>query len=274
MKKIRMAMAVLVLFLGILYLSYSLQKTSFPEKSTPFFYVPPFRYINTIAGSFRTVCADIFYIRAVLSAAEPGKGFLEYTLDNLRLATSLDPRMTSAYLIGGLVAPRGKADIPLCIQFLKESMERRPEEWKIPFWIAFNYYQLEDYQSAAEFCEKAFSLPKAPGYLKGWITFSYYQSGRAEMGVKFLEGMRESVTDQALLKQIDRKLEWLKNIVFLEGKVRDFEQAYGRLPRDLEELASRGMIQSIPPDPFGQGYYLDQRWIGQKYEGRVRSKLP
>ncbi len=267
-------MAVLVLFSGILYLSGALQTAPRAERPPAFFYVPPFRYINTIAGSFRNVCADIFYIRAILSVAEPGKRYLEYVLDNLRLAVSLDPRMTSAYVIGGVVAPRGNAELPLGIRFLTESMERNPLEWKIPFWIAFNYYQLEDYQRAAEFYEKAFGLPNAPRYLKGLISFSYYQSGRAEMGVNFLEGMRESVSDPALLKQIDRKLSWLKNIVFLEGKVKEFEQTRGRLPRDLDELVSQGFIRSIPEDPFGQGYYLDQRWINARYEGRVRSKLP
>ncbi|MDD2702765.1 MAG: tetratricopeptide repeat protein [Candidatus Omnitrophica bacterium] len=274
MKKIRAVIAVLVLFSGILYLAHRLEGSSVSDNPPPFFYVPPFQYVNTASGSFRVVCADIFYIRAILSVSESGKGYLEYILDNLRLAVSLDSRLTSAYLIGGIVAPRGKAEIPPAIRFLKESMERRPGEWKIPFWIAFNYYQLGDYGKAAEFYEKAFRLPEAPRYLKGLISFSYYQSGQAEMGVNFLEGLRASVKDRELLKQIDRKLKWLKNIVFLEEKVSEFERVYARLPKDLEELVSSGVIQVIPEDSFGQGYYIVPYWNGQRNEGRVRSKLP
>ena len=274
MRNSRLIIAVLILFPAIIYLSHCLQKTPPPEKSPALFYVPPFRYINTVSGSFRVVCADIFYVRAILSVAEPGEGYLQYILNNLRLATALDYRLTSAYVIGGIVAPRGKAEIPLGIQFLKESMLRNPKEWKIPFWIAFDYYEIEDYQHAAEFYEKASRLPNAPRYLKGLITFSYYKSGQAEMGVRFLEGLKESIKDPALLKQIERKLEWLKNIAFLEEKVREFKNMYGRLPRDLEELVTRGLIQAVPKDPFGQGYYLYPQRSNQQYEGRVRSKLP
>ncbi|MFH1363186.1 MAG: hypothetical protein ABIH45_03090, partial [Candidatus Omnitrophota bacterium] len=162
--------------------------------------------------------ADIFYIRAILSVAEEEKEYLDYILSNLRLAVELDPRLTSAYIIGGIVAPRGKDEIPQGIQFLKEGMARNPQEWRIPFWVAFNYFQLEDYLKAGQYYKTASLLPAAPRYLKSLTAWSYYQGGKSDLGALFLEGMLDSVNDPGALKSMERKVEWLKNIVFLEKK--------------------------------------------------------
>lgn len=272
-KKFQLPFIGCIVFFLILYFSFRLEKSSTQLKVKKIFYVPPYSYINAISGSFKVSVADIFYIRAILSIAEEEKEYLDYILSNLRLAVELDPRLTSAYIIGGIVAPRGKEEIPQGIQFLKEGMARNQQEWRIPFWVAFNYFQLEDYLKAGQYYKIASLLPDAPRYLKGLTAWSYYKGGKSDLGVLFLEGMLDSVNDPGVLKSMERKVEWLKNIVFLEKKVAEFKNIFGRWPRDLDELVKNGLIKEIPKDPFGKGYYLDDRWYDQRYAGKVKSKF-
>jgi hypothetical protein len=70
---------------------------------------------------------------------------------------------------------------------------------------------------------------------------------------------------------LKKKIEWLKNIVFLEGKVRKFKELFGFWPKDLHELVQKGLIEAIPLDPFGKGYQLDKDL--EKNPGKVKSIL-
>ncbi|MDD5669845.1 MAG: hypothetical protein PHE58_07460 [Candidatus Omnitrophica bacterium] len=261
-------------FAGVIFLSSVFHSAPSAQKNAaPGLYVPPYPYVNFIAGTFKTTAADIFFVRAILGVGEAGPEYIHYILANLRLATALDSRMIYAYIVGGVVAPRGSVEVPLGIGFLKEGMERNPLEWKLPFWIAFNYFQINDYEKAAEFYRKASDIPGAPRYLRSLATLSYYKAGKSELALAFLEGFQNSLSDPKVVGALERKITWLKNIVILEQKVAEFKSEFGRLPEDLNELVKKGLIKKIPEDTFGKGYYLDKRWYDRRYEGKVRSRL-
>jgi len=97
----------------------------------------------------------------------------------------------------------------------------------------------------------------------------YYKAGKAEMGLVYLESLAQTITDERLMELFKKKIDWLKNIVFLEGKTRKFKELYGFWPKDLNELVQKGLIEKVPDDPFGRGYQLDKNW--EKNPGKIRS---
>jgi len=241
---------------------------TFPERK--FFYVPPPDYLKIVSGSFRSFCADMFYIRGVLAVAEKIEDtgtWVDWVQKNFETATSLDPELTQSYFFAGVVIGRDEESINKGIQFLEKGFRRNPDEWQLPYWLGFNYYQLGNYLKAIEFYQRASLLPGAPDYLKSNQAMLYYKAGRPDLGRVYLEGFLRSVEDSRQLKWIETKLRWLDNIVYLEEKVRQFRKAFGFWPQELEELVKTGILDEIPEDPFGKGYYLD------KDSHRVKSRF-
>ncbi|MFA5116760.1 MAG: hypothetical protein WC486_05705 [Candidatus Omnitrophota bacterium] len=235
------------------------------------YYVPPYAYLDIISGNFRNLAAQMFLIRGIMSIAEKDPLSFDYILDNLRLSARLDPKLSYAYIVGGIIAPRDNQELRRATIFMKEGMENAPDDWRIPFWVGFNYLQLGDNLKAAEFYRRAAALPGAPNYVKSMTARYYYEADKPDMALVYLESIRNSAKDGRTLQNIDLKIRWLQNIVFLEEKVKLFHQDLGRWPDELEDLAKAGLIDKIPPDPFGKGYELDKK--RDKYPGRVKSRF-
>lgn len=266
----------LTLFLVWVYLSIFIIAGSFLLENTfllekrKFFYVPPLDYLRIISGSFKNFCADIFYIRGVLAIAEKIEDrnvWIDWVQKNFETATSLDPKLTQGYFFAGVVIGRDEESIKKGIKLLERGIKRNPDEWQIPYWIGFNYYQLGDYLKAIEYYEKASNFTAAPKFLKSIQPMSYYKAGRPDLGLMYLEGLLHSIKDPKQLEWIEIKLMWLQNLVYLEEKVGQFKEVHGRWPEGLEELIEVELLKEIPQDRFGRGYYLD------KDSGRVKSRF-
>ena len=259
-------MGVFLIMSSSLYLD-----TTFPMEKRPVYYVPPLEYLRLISGSFESLYADIFYIRGILAITDEFEERVrrtDWVQANLEVATNLDPKLVQAYFFGGVVVPHDDEEsIRKGIQFLERGIQRSPDEWQLPYWAGFNHYQLGEYLKAIEYYEKASNFPDAPKFLRSIQPMYYYRAGRADLGVIFLEGLLHSVKDPEQLEWIESRLRWLQGIVELEEKVEQFREIYGRLPEGLEELKRVGLIEEIPQDPFGRGYYLDED------SNRVRSRF-
>ncbi len=233
-------------------------------------YTPPPEALRLFSGSFRSFLADMFYIRGILGITDefndPARK-ISWVQDNFAAALSLDSRLVQGYFFAAIVLGRDKESIAKGIAFLEEHRGLNNSEWRIPYWLGFNYYQLGDYLQAARYYQEASGLPGAPEFLKSNPAVFYYRAGKAELGVKYLRGLLNSLKEKRQAKWLKLKLTWLENIVILEKKVEEFQSRFGHLPENLEELTARGLIPELPQDFFGQGYYLDRE------SGRVKSRF-
>jgi len=191
----------------------------------------------------------------------------KFVHNNFGLSILFDHKFLDAYFFAGVVVATDKKGLEEGISFLKKYLKFNPDSWRLLHWIGFNYYQLGKYLKAADYYRKASLLPDAPGFLKSNQPMLYYRGGRPDLGVIYLEGLLKSVRNKEELRWIKNKLKWLKNIVFLEKKINEFKNYFGRNPSDLKELVKYGLISSIPSDPFGKGYYLDKK------TGRIKSRF-
>lgn len=233
-------------------------------------FVPPVPYVKMMSGTFESFFADLFYIRGLLAMGDEivdTQEKVQWVQENFHAALELDPQMTEAYFFAGVVIAKDEASIKKGIEFLEKNTPLRPTEWRIPYWIGFNYYQLGNYLKAIEYYEKASKLPGARLFLKKIQPMMYYQAGESDLGIIYLESFLNSLKDDKEREAVQKKIEWLKGISFLEQSLARFKAQYGSLPPDLETLIRDGMISDVPKDPFGHGYYLEQE------TGKVKSKL-
>jgi tetratricopeptide (TPR) repeat protein len=238
-----------------------------------FYFVPSLKYLSLTSATHKTFFAYLFFIRGILDLTEPfplAVNRIDYLLANFKAAGTLEPELTRAYFFGGIVAPVTRVDTVKAIAFLEEAGRSRPNDWKFPFWIGLNYLELGDYLQAAEYYQKAARLPGSPNYLKTNLPYIYYRSGEFNQGIAYLQALMLSLDDKRLIEIIERKIGWLNNLALLEDKVDQYYKIYAVYPANLEELKEKKLIQKIPEDTFGRGFYLEKS--ASQLKPKVKSK--
>ncbi|HRZ14306.1 MAG TPA: tetratricopeptide repeat protein [Candidatus Omnitrophota bacterium] len=273
-RKIRFAFApvvwALALMGGLLFFSGPVSRSGAGD-ARGIYFLPSAGYLRMVTGSFRPFFANLVCIKGVLELTDPVPDRQTYLLKVFKTAIELDPRLLSAYFLGGMVVPVNSKDMPGAINFLEEVRELNPRAWQIPYWIGFNYLQIGQHEKAAQYYQKAAALPGAPQYLVTNQAMLYYRANKPEGALMYLEGLLDSIKDPRSLELIKRKITWLKDLITLDAKTREFKARFGSWPDALDDLVNRGLIAEIPQDPFGHGYFLDKR--GAEADIRVRSKF-
>lgn len=233
-----------------------------------FLYVLPRDFIRLVSGTHKAFVADLFYLKALQFIGErnPGEGEralkeeeVDYLLGNLRIVSALDPKFISPYFMGGVAITYDRLSTLKAIQFLEEARVSLPQEWRIPFWIGFNYYHhLDMPEKALTYIDIALKVPDAPPYLKRIQPMLYYKAGKSEEGIAYLEGLISSIDNPRMKEWVEKKLMWLRSTLYLQNLVDRFKEKFERLPDNLEELKLAGFLDEIPKDSFGKDFYLDR----------------
>lgn len=243
----------------------------FPKQEKAAYYLPSIEYLRLVSGTFRPLAADLLFIKGVLDIPEKIPDKSNYLINLFKTSINLDPKLTNAYFFGGVVVPHKKEEINLGISFLKEGMALNPSEWRIPFWIGFSYLETGAYSKVIEYYRIASELPGSPDYLKTNLAYFYYRTGKFNEGVLYMETLADSLNDDRVKGMLEVKTGWLKNIIFLETKLQEYKELYGEWPSILEDLVDKKLIEEVPRDSFGQGYYLEQDIFGGM--PKVKSKF-
>lgn len=241
------------------------------EPATPILWLRAGPVTKRAALGFDTLVADIYWIRAVvyfgqqrLSEASDKTYDLLYPM--LDLVTLLDPRFTVAYRFGAIFLsepyPQGPGRPDQAIELLKKGLERDPGKWEYARDIGFVYsWWLRDYQTAADWFEKASLMPDAPFWLKSTAAITRTQGGDRESARMLWRQLYQSMevdwvrnAAEVRLKQLDA----MDAIDALNLRVWRHEARAGRFPSDWQELIEAGVVHTVPRDPVGVPYVLDQ----------------
>ncbi len=138
--------------------------------------------------------ADVYWIRAISTAGaaleSPGGTVRLYQL--LERVVAIDPQFEPAYQYGALLlSVRG--DRPdLGDKLLHAAEQRFPDNWEYPFYLGFNrFYYAADFLAAADYFERAATLPGAPDYF-------------AALAPRFRDQQHNQATARDLLRRLIR----------------------------------------------------------------------
>ena len=233
-------------------------------------YVSDAEVMRRAALSYDTLLADVYWIRALQHyggerqkpPAERRYALLYPLLD---MATTLDSRFTIGYRFGAIFLaephPGGAGRPDLAIALLKKGVAFNPNKSEYYHDIGFIYYwNLHDYQNAAEWFGRGGDLPGAPFWLKTYAAVMLTRGGdRQASRVMWTQiGQNEESdwlrrTAQLRLAQLDA----LDQIDALGRIVTDFTKRTGRMAQSWELLAAAGVVPGVPTDPAGTPYTLD-----------------
>lgn len=218
--------------------------------------------IKRIALGFDGLAADVYWIRAIQHFGGERlsrEGARSYTLlyPLLDLATALDPYFNIAYRFGAIFLsepyPGGPGRPDQAIALLKKGIAAQPGKWQYYHDIAFVYYwQLADYQAAADWFRRASDVPNAPNWLAPMAaTMLVHGNDRASARFVWREILKSE--EEWLRRAAQRgllQLDAMDAVDFLERIVDRVPLEPGeRYSWDL--LRRRGLVQRVPLDPTG-----------------------
>ena len=230
---------------------------------------PPF--VTRAALSYRSVAADVYWIRAIQHyggtklSKDPNKQY-DLLFPLLDLTTSLDPHFNVAYRFGAIFlaepAPAGPGRPDQAIALLQKGLQAQPERWEFAQDIGFVHYWWEhDYTKAAEWFRRAADMPHAPNWMSGLAAVTLAEGGNRGSSRRLWQQMLEDpgaadwIVSQARFRLA--QLDTLDQIDALERIVMTYTQRNGAAPRTWEDVVHAGYLRGIPIDPERYPYRLD-----------------
>jgi hypothetical protein len=178
------------------------------------------------------------------------------------VASDLDPYFQDPYFLANAFLTWDAGMVQEANSLLEKGSRSRVWDWRLPFFIGFNYfYLLEENEKASQYLMEAYRRPKGSPVLASIASKLAYKSKRTETAILFIEEMLEKTDDALEKRQFTARLESLKAIQFLDNAVQQYKTTTNRIPFTLEALVTANIIKSIPPDPLGGRFYLDSNGI-------------
>jgi tetratricopeptide (TPR) repeat protein len=191
-------------------------------------YLPTGENLKVMSLGFRSLLADALWVKAIgyfggHNLTDREYPWLHHILDTV---TTLDPLFRHPYLFGGIVLGVEGGDPAKSIQLLRKGMAYYPGDWRLPFYIGFNYfYFFKDPEAAAAYLKVAATLPAHPEYLPRLAASLLTKAGHLEAAIAFLETIAENTRDERVRQGLYEKIEKLRR---------------GEIPESLEGLISTG----------------------------------
>ena len=233
----------------------AIQKT-YPSFTDPTF-LPSARSLRLICLDFNGLAADFVWIKGAIYFGSHYRqhGFRFKWMDGLlNLATDLDPLYYDVYWYGSTLLP----NVHQSIRLLEKGMRYFPNDWKFPEMIGFYYlYYLKDYKSAAKFYEIASTKPGRPPFVPSLASRFYTEAGELDAAIRVLKNFYDTTKRKDLKEEFGLRIIQLQEIKQLQIQVKRYYRIFGHYPKNLQELIRKGLIETIPKEPFGGYYFID-----------------
>lgn len=225
--------------------------------------------LQRIALSYDAILADVYWIRAIQHFGRERLKETGHRYDRLfpllDLTTSLDPRFNVAYRFGAIFLaephPGGAGRPDQAIALLKKGVAANPAKADYYHDIGFIYYwNLHDYQRAAEWFNRGADQPGAPWWLRTYAAVMLTRGGDRQASRAMWQQLRESTDNDWLRNTAGLRLlqlDALDQIDTLERMVREYQSRAGRRPSSWEQMIAARLLGGIPADPSGTPYTLD-----------------
>jgi hypothetical protein len=239
------------------------------EDLDPVLYLQSGAVTRRIVKPYAAVVADLDWIRAVQHyggdhGSDRAKKYqMLYPL--LDRATTLDPVFNIAYRFGAIFLaepyPRGAGRPDQAIALLQKGIAAQPRKWEYFEDIGFVYYwQLRDYQAAAQWFERAGSIPGAPWWMRTMAAITLAKGGDRHSSRLLWEELGRTADNEWIRGQSALRLQQLDamdQIDQLQTVVQRYRMRTGRSAQSWTDLAGAGLLRGIPVDPSSTPYVLN-----------------
>lgn len=146
-------------------------------------------------------------------------------------------------------------------RILANAQRCRVWEFMPSFYRGFNAYHFDgDYKRAGDLFIQASNYAQGMQKLQMQAMAARFYDKQADpkVAIKVLENLRDNTNHAQLRAFLNSRISRLEVLLVLRDLVVKFQVVHGRLPVDLNELVSAKLLTSIPVDPFGKGFFLNE----------------
>ncbi|MDQ7031443.1 MAG: hypothetical protein Q9M37_01820 [Desulfonauticus sp.] len=236
-------------------------------------YTPHGEFFKDVLGEFKWFMGDYLSFKAIIYYGGKvdkikQRKFKEVEFYNLykTIETSiiLNPYNEDAYYFAQAIFTWDLGKIREVNRLLKYAMKYRVWDFKIPFFLGFNYaYFLKDYKNAAYYYKRASQISKSPLFTSLASRY-FYEGGHTELAISYLKTMIKITRNKNIKKFYQTRLNALISIFKVEKALKKYFDKFHVLPKDISELVQKGFLEAIPQDPYGGTFYIDKN-------GKVRT---
>jgi tetratricopeptide (TPR) repeat protein len=149
----------------------------------------------------------------------------------------------------------------LAIKLLERAMEKNPGAWIFPL-EAGHYAQmlLKDFRTARHYYQRAMEIKGAPDIAKRLFANAAFRSDDYETAMKTWLEVYQNAPDERIRKIASNHLYEVKaaqDIKRLKEAIAQFQERFGRLPMNLQQLVRADLLLSLPRDLDGKEYLYD-----------------
>ncbi|MFZ5877134.1 MAG: hypothetical protein ACOYXU_12095 [Nitrospirota bacterium] len=224
----------------------------------------PGAVLRLFALEYRNLVADLLFSRTlsfhggtIHRKPRIDQEIYQAVYRRLDAASVLDPYFVDPYYFGQSVLAWGAGMPREANALLHRGSTYRADDWVMPFFMGFNeFYFLGNNAKASEYLMEASRRPGASPALGMLAARLGAKGGDTVVAVAFLDQLAARTEDRATREGIQRRADALRGIAILEQAVARYRDIVGTAPSDLRALIDRGVLPSLPSDPYGGTYYV------------------
>lgn len=252
----------LVLLLGAvigLQFSYDLAK---PAAGASLSGAVPPSMLRMVDMGFHPAVASFLWAATMPEILDLFRGRQGYIADEAFLNT-VDPKMSYPYAFSVLALPMvPEAVFPDAVNasFVigREGLANADADWRIPYYMAINYYlELKDKKDAQWYFDIAARTPGVPSFAERFALNFGIGSNERQKTEELWTTIRDSTNDEFTKARAQAYIDRLTMFDYLEAAAKVYRQKYGAYPATPDDMVAKGIIPSIPQDPFGFTFIIN-----------------
>lgn len=222
--------------------------------------LPRFVQVLMAAGD-RYLAANLAGFRSLVASTE------RMDADNYRILgivqtdlAWLNPAHEDNYYIAAAILP-WNGEVEAAQEILRRASEARPFDWTPAFYYAFNLMHFgKDPVKGAEWLRVAADQARGEQEKIQLQQLAARWASRGEdkmLAIQMHRALAKETHHKAFARFLERRAVRLENIMLLQSAISSYRKQIGRMPERTEDLVKFGVLASIPSDPFGATYRIE-----------------
>ena len=257
-------------------LSGSALRSKYPSRDRDYspLYLPHTKHVRLVTLGFDRFAADLIWFRTMSYFGKQvrRKEGVEWLRQMCTLVSELNPKALHVYEFCGTLLSWVAKDPAGSNELLTRAISFFPNVWRLPYIRGFNsWYFLDNRAGAKEDFLRASRIPGAPPFLASLASRLLTADEDPDTALVYLKDLIENTPSDSARAALSERYKLAiisKNIRSLEEKAAQFRATRTEELVDLQQLLDAGIVQSIPGDPFGGRYIIENGSVISTTRGR------
>ncbi len=216
----------------------------------------PAQAIKIVDLGLNSAASSLMWIYAVQEVND----YPEKFGDMVKVVNDLDPKFSYPYAFSTIILPN-IGHVSQGVEIAELGIQDADPDWRIPYYLATTYHEFfKDRINAIKYFNLAANTPGASEIAKTAAARYGTSNNYREQTRIIWESIYATSNDELVKDNAKTHLVQLDILDLLDKAVSLYVQKYGTVPKDINDLITKGILVAIPPSPFGVQFYLD--WQG------------